>query len=82
MLARPAGHYPAIFPDSCILAPPRTCYSIEMSNIITPEERKVISDRLAVVRDKLRANGATALAPTPEWALLRKEVVVLSKKLA
>jgi hypothetical protein len=53
-----------------------------MSNIITPEERKVISDRLAVVRDKLRANGATALAPTPEWALLRKEVVVLSKKLA
>jgi hypothetical protein len=52
-----------------------------MSNINTPEERKVISERLAKVREQLRATGATALTPTPEWAALRKEVVSLSRKL-
>jgi hypothetical protein len=37
--------------------------------------------KLVELREKLRANGATALTPTPEWVALRKEVVLLKGKL-
>ena len=50
-------------------------------NITTPEERKVITERLAIVRDQLRATGVTVLAPTPEWSALHKELRVLTRKL-
>ncbi len=46
-----------------------------------PEERKLISDRLAVVREQIRATGVTVLAPTSEWTALHKEMLVLARKL-
>jgi hypothetical protein len=47
----------------------------------TPEEKRLISERLAVVRDQLRATGVTVLAPTAEWFTLHKEMQVLARKL-
>ena len=52
-----------------------------MSKTTSPEEHKQISDRLALVRTQLRETGATAITPTPEWAALRKEMMVLVRKL-
>jgi hypothetical protein len=48
---------------------------------LTTEEHERISQRLAKLREQLRANGATALTPTPEWVALRKEVSLLNGKL-
>jgi hypothetical protein len=48
---------------------------------LTAAEIKTITDQLIVLREKLRDNGATALSPTPEWLVLRKEVAALNKKL-
>jgi hypothetical protein len=45
------------------------------------EARKVDVEKLATVRAKLRATGATVLSPTAEWAALRKEMLELNKKL-
>ncbi len=45
------------------------------------EERKLVSERLEIVRAKLRATGATVLSPTAEWAALRKEMLELNRKL-
>jgi hypothetical protein len=45
------------------------------------EERKLVAERLEIVRAKLRATGATVLSPTPEWTALRKEMLELNKKL-
>jgi hypothetical protein len=47
----------------------------------TPEERQLITERLAVVRDQLRATGVTVLAPTAQWTALHKEMLVLARKL-
>ena len=48
---------------------------------LTAAEIKTIADQLVTLREKLRSNGATALAPTPEWTRLRKEIALLNKKL-
>jgi hypothetical protein len=48
---------------------------------LTVAEIKKITDGLIKLRDQLRANGATALTPTPEWASLRKEIAALNKSL-
>jgi hypothetical protein len=48
---------------------------------LTAVEIKEITDRLVTLREKLRANGATALTPTPAWDALRKEVALLNKNL-
>jgi hypothetical protein len=45
------------------------------------EDRKVVEERLEVVRAKLRATGATVLSPTAEWTALRKEMLELNRKL-
>ena len=45
------------------------------------QKRKLIADRLEIVREKLRATGGTVLSPTAEWTALRKEMVELSRKL-
>ena len=48
---------------------------------LTVVEIKRITDKLVVLREKLRANGATALTPTVEWNTLRKEIALLNKSL-
>jgi hypothetical protein len=48
---------------------------------LTAAEVQKISDRLLVLREKLRENGATVFAPTPEWSALHREVAVLKRKL-
>jgi hypothetical protein len=45
------------------------------------EERRQVSEELEIVRAKLRATGATVLSPTTEWAALRKQMLLLTKKL-
>jgi hypothetical protein len=47
----------------------------------TLEERKLMTEKLEIVRAKLRATGATVLSPTAEWTALRKEMLELNKKL-
>ena len=42
-------------------------------------EIKAITDKLVDLREKLRATGRSALTPTPEWNVLRKEVAALNK---
>lgn len=44
-------------------------------------ERQQISERLAVVREQIRATGATVLSPTSEWTALHKEMLLLARKL-
>ncbi|HTM53700.1 MAG TPA: hypothetical protein VL175_06700 [Pirellulales bacterium] len=51
-----------------------------MAGLTTAEIEK-INEELEALRRKLRDNGATALNPTVEWSVLRKEVGVLNKKL-
>jgi hypothetical protein len=51
-----------------------------MAGLTTAEIDK-INVELEALRRKLRDNGATALNPTVEWSVLRKEVGVLNKKL-
>jgi len=51
-----------------------------MAGLTTAEIDK-INEELEALRRKLRDNGATALNPTVEWSVLRKEVGVLNKKL-
>jgi hypothetical protein len=41
----------------------------------------LVAKQLEVARAKLRATGATVLSPTPEWKLLRKEILELRRKL-
>src|SRR4051812_40950330 len=48
---------------------------------LNPEEIKKIADELVALRKKILATGATALSPTPEWNLLRKEIALLNKTL-
>ena len=48
---------------------------------LTAAEVQKISDRLLLLREKLRENGATVFAPTPEWSALHREVAVLKRKL-
>lgn len=45
------------------------------------EERRQAAEELEIVRAKLRATGATVLSPTTEWTALRKQMLVLVKKL-
>jgi len=45
------------------------------------EDRKQVTEKLELVRAKLRATGASVLSPTPEWTELRKEMLALNKKL-
>ncbi len=45
------------------------------------EERRQVEEQLEIVRAKLRATGATVLSPTNEWAELRKQMLVLTRKL-
>ena len=45
------------------------------------EERRQVSEELEIVRAKLRATGATVLSPTTEWTTLRKQMLLLAKKL-
>jgi hypothetical protein len=52
-----------------------------MSNNLTEEEHKLMSERLAIVREQIRATGATVLSPTPAWTELHKELRVLARKL-
>ena len=40
-----------------------------------------MSERLAVVREQIRATGATVLNPTPAWTELHREMKVLARKL-
>jgi hypothetical protein len=54
---------------------------IAVAGDLTTIEIKEITDRLLTLREKLRANGATALTPTPAWDALRKEVALLNKNL-
>jgi hypothetical protein len=54
---------------------------IAATGALTTVEIKEITDRLVTLREKLRANGATALTPTPAWDALRKEVALLNKNL-
>jgi hypothetical protein len=44
-------------------------------------ERRVMEEKLEVVRAKLHATGATVLTPTAEWTALRKEMLELNRKL-
>jgi hypothetical protein len=44
-------------------------------------ERRIVEEKLEVVRAKLRATGATVLTPTAEWTALRKEMLELNRKL-
>lgn len=44
-------------------------------------ERRLLVEKLEVVRKKLRATGATVLSPTAEWTALRKEMLELNRKL-
>jgi hypothetical protein len=44
-------------------------------------ERRIVEEKLVVVRAKLRATGATVLTPTAEWTALRKEMLELNRKL-
>ena len=44
-------------------------------------DRKVVAEQLEAVRAKLSATGATVLSPTAEWTTLRKQMLVLSRKL-
>lgn len=44
-------------------------------------ERKLIAEKVEIVRAKLRATGATVLSPTAEWTALRKELLELNRKL-
>ena len=55
--------------------------AIRAAGDLTVAEIKKITDELIKLRDQLRANGATALTPTPEWAALRKEIAALNKSL-
>src|SRR4026209_2309515 len=50
-------------------------------NDVTTEQRKLAAERLAIVRAKLLATGATVLSPTAEWTALRKEMLELNRKL-
>jgi hypothetical protein len=45
------------------------------------EERARVVEQLEIVRTKLRATGATVLSPTNEWTALRKQMLVLARKL-
>ncbi len=45
------------------------------------EERRQVAEELEIVRAKLRATGATVLSPTTEWTALRKQMLVLTRKL-
>jgi hypothetical protein len=44
-------------------------------------EHQRLRERLEVVRAKLRETGATVLSPTAEWLELRKELLVINRKL-
>ena len=48
---------------------------------LTTIDIKTITDKLVVLREELRSNGATALTPNAEWARLRSEIVSLNKTL-
>jgi hypothetical protein len=50
-------------------------------NDVKAEQRKLAAERLAIVRAKLLATGATVLSPTAEWTALRKEMLELNRKL-
>lgn len=52
-----------------------------MSEAKVAVDRKELTERLEVVRAKIRATGATVLSPTAEWTTLRKEMLDLVKKL-
>ncbi len=45
------------------------------------EERRQVAEELEIVRAKLRATGATVLSPTTEWTALRKQMLLLARKL-
>jgi hypothetical protein len=48
---------------------------------LTTADRKDVTEQLETVRAKLRATGATVLSPTPEWTELRKQMLLLARKL-
>jgi hypothetical protein len=52
-----------------------------MMTDVKSAERRVVEEKLAIVRAKLQATGATVLTPTAEWTALRKEMLLLNRKL-
>jgi hypothetical protein len=50
-------------------------------DVLKTDDRKVVAAQLEVVRAKLRETGATVLSPTAEWTALRKQMLLLARKL-
>jgi superoxide dismutase len=69
------------WPSAILEGSQNNCWEESIMAGLTTAEIEKINEELEGLRRKLRDNGATALNPTVEWSVLRKEVGVLNKKL-